>query len=380
MKVTCAMDSFKGSLTSRQAGEAAAEGIRRVYPNAEIFIRPLADGGEGTVAALLEGLGGELRTVTVSGPRGGRVECPYAVLPSGAAVLEMAAAAGLTLLPLSERDPMRTTTFGVGQALRAAMAEGCRRFIVGIGGSATNDGGAGMLMALGFDLLDRDGMPIPLGAAGLEKLSSVSDGHVPPELRDCRFLIACDVDNPLCGPRGASAVFAPQKGADLAAADVLDGLLEHFAAVVREYNPGADPDLPGAGAAGGMGFAFQAFLSGELRSGVQIVLEETELERYIACSDVVLTGEGRLDAQTVMGKAPAGAAALAKAYHRPVYALAGCVGEGAEACNAHGIDAYFPILRRVTGLAEAMEPAAAAANLSDTAEQIFRLYRSARGE
>ena len=380
MTVTCALDSFKGSLTSLQAGQAAAEGIRRVYPQAEIFVRPLADGGEGTMETLREGLGGEVRTVTVSGPRGGAVECPYLVLPGGAAVVELAGAAGLTLLPPSERDPMHTTTYGVGQVLRAAMAEGCRRFLVGIGGSATNDGGAGMLMALGFDLLDENGDPIPLGAAGLEKLASVSDRHVPSELRACRFRVACDVDNLLCGPRGASAVFSPQKGADPAAAERLDTLLAHFARITRRTFPDADPDRPGAGAAGGAGFAFQACLGGELCPGVQLVLEETGLEGYIARSDVVITGEGRLDAQTAMGKAPAGAAALAKRYSLPVVALCGCLGEGARACRDIGIDAYFPILRRVTTPEEAMDPAAAAENLADTAEEVFRLYRSARGE
>ena len=379
MTVTCALDSFKGSLTSLQAGESAAEGIRRVYPAAEIFVRPLADGGEGTLETLREGLGGEVRTLTVSGPLGKAVECPYAILPDGAVVVELAGAAGLTLIPPEVRDPLRTTTYGVGQVLRSAMAEGHRRFVVGIGGSATNDGGAGMLMALGFDLLDENGSPIPLGAAGLERLASVSDQHVPPELRECRFRVACDVDNPLCGPRGASAVFSPQKGADAAVVERLDGLLARFARITRETFPDADPDRPGAGAAGGVGLAFQAYLGGELCPGVQLVLEETGLEEYIARSDVVITGEGRLDAQTAMGKAPAGVAGLAKKYGLPVYALSGCLGKGASVCHAAGIDAFFPILRRVTTPEEAMDPTTAAANLAATAEQVFRLYRSARG-
>ena len=369
MKIVFAIDSFKGSLSSLEAGQAAAEGARRVFPDAECVVRPLADGGEGTVEALVAGLGGELRKVGVTGPAGRPTVATYGVIGE-TAVMEMAQASGITLVSGEGKNPLRTTTFGVGEMIRDAIARGCRRFIVGIGGSATNDGGAGMLQALGFRLLDKDGRDIPRGGGGLTGLDRIERGGALPELRECVFRIACDVANPLCGENGASAVFGPQKGATPEMVAVLDAALSHFSAVA-----GGDAGTPGAGAAGGLGFGFREFLGGELKSGVEIVLEETRFEEFIRDADVVVTGEGRLDSQTVMGKAPIGVARAAKRLGKKVLAFSGCVTSEAGVVNEHGIDAFFPILRKVTTLEEALERGNAAKNLADTAEQVFRCLR-----
>lgn len=368
MKIVFAIDSFKGSLSSLEAGNAAAEGARRALPGAECVVRPLADGGEGTVEALAAGLGGELVGVEVTGPAGRPVRAIYGKVGS-TAVMEMAQAAGITLVPGEGRDPLRATTFGVGEMIRDAIARGCRRFIVGIGGSATNDGGAGMLQALGFRLLDGDGRDIPRGGGALAALASVDRAPALPELGECVFRIACDVTNPLCGERGASAVFGPQKGATPGMVAALDAALAHFAAV-----SGGDPDAPGAGAAGGLGFAFREFLGGELESGVETVLDETKFEDFVRDADVVVTGEGRLDAQTAMGKAPIGVARLAKRHGKKVLAFAGCVAPDAGIVNGHGIDAFFPILREVTTPERALDRQYAAGNLAAAAEQAFRCY------
>ncbi|MBP0974282.1 MAG: glycerate kinase [Oscillospiraceae bacterium] len=375
MKILISIDSFKGSLTSVQAGDACAAGIRCVFPEAEISVRPLADGGEGTTEALVSGLNGTYQTVTVPDPLGRPISAQYGILSDQTAVIEMAAASGLPLLHPSERDPMRTTTYGFGEMIRDAIRQGCRRFILGIGGSATNDGGAGCLQALGFDLLNAQGEPISAGAQGLSELAHVSDAHILPELRECTFYVACDVTNPLCGEQGCSAVFAPQKGADAAMIREMDDTLARFAAVTRTIRPDADANAPGAGAAGGLGFGLMAYLRAELTPGVELILRETGLAAAIQEADLVITGEGCLDAQTAMGKAPAGIAALAKQYGKPVIAFCGAAGEGAKACHAVGIDAYFPILRRVEPLEAALDPANAAQNLTDTAEQAFRLIR-----
>lgn len=369
MRIVFAIDSFKGSLSSLEAGNAAAEGARRVFPDAECIVRPVADGGEGTVKALAAGLGGELVSVEVTGPALRPVRAVYGKVGE-TAVMEMAQAAGITLVSGADRNPLRTTTFGVGEMIRDAIGRGCRRFVVGIGGSGTNDGGAGMLQALGFGLLDGEGRDIPRGGGGLAALASVDRASALPELKDCVFRIACDVTNPLCGARGASAVFGPQKGATPAMVAELDAALAHFAAV-----SGGRADTPGAGAAGGLGFAFREFLGGELRSGVEIVLEETRFDDFACGADVVVTGEGRLDAQTVMGKAPIGVARAAKKRGAKVIAFSGCATPDAGIVNEHGIDAFFPVLRQVTTLEEALEKGRAAENLSATAEQVFRCFR-----
>lgn len=376
MRAVVAIDSFKGSLTSMEAGYAAAEGIRRADPAAEVSVRPLADGGEGTVEALVQGMGGRMISTEVTGPLGRPVRCEYGIIDkSGTAVIEMAGAAGITLVPEKERNPMETTTYGVGEVIRDAVLRGCRRFVVGIGGSATNDGGIGMLQALGFGCLDGEGRQVVLGAKGLEQLAAITADHVLPELSECRFRIACDVTNPLCGPSGASAVYGPQKGASGEMVRKMDQWLAKYASLAAKSFPKADPAYPGTGAAGGLGFAFLAFTDAVLESGIQIVLEETALEKFVKDADIIVTGEGRLDGQTAMGKAPVGVARLAKKYGKPVVAFSGCVTPDAVQCNRQGIDAFFPILRSVVTLQEAMEPENAKANMADAAEQAFRLWR-----
>lgn len=376
MRIVVATDSFKESLTSLEAGEAIREGIAAVDPEAHVDVRPLADGGEGTAEALALGLGGRLEKVSVTGPLGKKVEAAYGILPDGVAVVEMAEAAGIGLVAPAERNPYRATTFGVGELLRHAMEKGCRRFIVGIGGSATNDGGAGMLMALGVQFLTAEGREISLGAEGLRDLCEIRTDDVLPELANASFRVACDVENPLCGAKGCSAVYGPQKGATAESVAQMDQWLADYARLTQKTFPHADPNFPGAGAAGGLGFGFLAYTHATLESGVNIVLEETKLEDYIKDADLVITGEGRLDAQTMMGKAPFGVAKLAKKHHKPVLAFAGAVTRDARELNAHGIDAFFPILRGVSTLEEALDRKNARQNMRDAAEQVMRLIRA----
>ena len=372
MKIVVAIDSLKESLTSKEAGEAAREGILRVCPEAKVFVRPLADGGDGTVDALTLGLGGRFEKVIVTNPLGEKIEAVYGVLPDKTAVVEMATAAGLALVPKGKRNLFYATTYGVGELIRHAVLKGCRRFIVGIGGSATNDGGAGMLAALGFKFLKSDGNEISLGAIGLKDLTEIRTDEALPELSKCEFKVACDVTNPLCGENGASRVYSPQKGATEESIVLMDKWLADYAALTKKIFPKANPDYPGVGAAGGLGFAFQGFLGGVIESGVKIVLEETKLEDYIKSADLVITGEGRLDAQTAMGKAPIGVAKIAKKYDKPVIAFAGAVTRDARELNFKGIDAFFPIVRGVSTLEEAINKETARENMTDAVEQAMR--------
>ena len=372
MKVVIAIDSFKGSLSSLQAGNAVKEGILQVFADAQIIVKPLADGGEGTVDAFEDA---KAVTVTVTGPLGAPVDAKYCILPKGTAVMEMAAAAGITLVPDAQRNPLNTTTYGVGEMICDAIQKGCRRFIIGIGGSATNDGGIGMLSALGYEFLDCDGNPVARSGKGLKDIAAIGTKNVLPELSECEFRIACDVENPLCGERGCSAIYGPQKGATAAMIADMDNWLASYAEIAKTISPKADPLYPGVGAAGGLGFAFLSFTNAELKSGISLILEEIALENDITDADIVITGEGRLDAQTVMGKAPIGVAKLAKKYGKKVIAFSGCVTEEAEICNDHGIDAFFPALRKVTTLEEALNPENAYRNLQKTATQVFRLLR-----
>ena len=381
MNIVVAMDSFKGSLSSMEAGQAVRAGITQADPSTQVTVRPLADGGEGTVEALISGMGGQRQQVTVTGPLGAPVVCTYGILPAtGTAVVEMSGAAGLPLVPEPQRNPLYTPTYGVGEVIRDAITKGCRRFLVGIGGSATNDGGVGMLQALGYGFWDAEGRPIPHGAQGLSQLARITLDGVLPQLAECEFRVACDVTNVLCGPQGCSAVYGPQKGATPEMVQDMDQWLDHYAQLARAVYPDtAHPDAPGTGAAGGLGFAFQTFTRGVLEPGVSIVLEETHLEKFIREADLVITGEGRLDGQTAMGKAPVGVAQLAKRYHKPVVALAGCVTSDATTCHVQGIDAFFPVLPGPCSLDQAMEPDTARDNLAATAQQVFRLFRAGRG-
>nr|MCR5467423.1 glycerate kinase [Lachnospiraceae bacterium] len=360
-----------------EAGNAVAEGVKRVFPAAEVMVRPLADGGEGTVDALIEGMNGTRETVCVTGPFGKPVECAYGIIrETKTAVIEMSGAAGITLAPRNELNPLDATTYGVGEVIKDAIEKGCRRFIVGIGGSATNDGGVGMLQALGYGFLDKDGKQIDRGAKGLKELEEITDEDVLPALKECKFMVACDVTNPLCGSEGCSAVYGHQKGATPAMIEDMDEWLGSYAALAKEKYQKADAEYPGTGAAGGMGFAFLTFTDAVLKPGINIVLEETKLEDYVKDADIVVTGEGMLDFQTAMGKAPIGVARLAKKYSKTVIAFAGGVTPEATACNENGIDAFFPIVRGITTLENAMNTDNAKKNLADTTEQVMRLINA----
>ena len=372
MRVVVAIDSFKGSMSSLEAGEAISKGIKKAHKDAEVEIRPLADGGEGTVEALSIGMGGRLINVDVTGPVGRKVNAVYGIVDSSkTAIIEMSQAAGITLVSGDEKNPLYTTTFGVGELIKDAINKGCRHFVVGIGGSATNDCGIGMLQALGYEFLDNEGNQVGFGASGVRDIVSIRDENVIKELSECYFRVACDVNNPLCGDLGCSAIYGPQKGATKEMVADMDGWLKNYSKIVKEKYPDADCEYPGTGAAGGLGYAFFNFTNSKLESGIKIVLDETKLEEYVKDADIVVTGEGRLDHQTVMGKAPVGVANIAKKYNKKVIAFSGSVTEDAGVCNEHGIDAFFPILRRIVTLEEAMQTDTAKKNLTDTAEQVF---------
>ncbi len=374
MKVVISIDSFKGSLTSMQAGNAVKDAIHRLNSNTEVIVKPLADGGEGTVKAFAETSDSEIVELKVNGPLLKPVIAEYCILKNNnTAVIEMSAASGITLISAHERNPLETTTYGVGEIIKDAINKGCRNFIVGIGGSATNDGGTGMLTALGYEFLDKNENPIPSGAKGLRALRKIKADKVIPELKACNFNIACDVTNPLCGENGCSAVFGPQKGATREMIENMDLWLRNYAEIAEKVSEKADKNYPGTGAAGGLGFAFLTFTNATLKPGIQVVMEEMGFEEHIRNADIVVTGEGRLDSQTIMGKAPVGVAMLAKKYGKKVIAFSGCVADDAEVCNDYGIDAFFPVLRNVATLEEALDMNNAYKNLTATAYQVFRL-------
>ena len=372
MTVVVAIDSLKGCLSSMDAGKAIREGILAAKPDAEVVIKPLADGGEGTVDALIEGLHGERVNVTVTGPLGDPVSCYYGYLKeTKTAIIEMASAAGITLI--NKKNPLLATTYGVGEMINDAVEKGCRNFIIGIGGSATNDGGIGMLKALGFEFLDKDGNDTGEGGQALGKVHVIKTDNQNPLLADCHFQVACDVTNPLCGKNGATYIYGPQKGVTEDLKEKLDRDMAHYARIASKTLGSDYSDVKGAGAAGGLGFALLGFLHAELIPGIDLIMQVSGLENELRDADIVVTGEGRLDYQTIMGKAPVGVARLAKKYGSKVIAFAGSVTPEASACNQAGIDAFFPIVRGITTLEEAMEPNRAKANMRETVEQVFRL-------
>ena len=358
MKVVIAIDSLKGSLSSMEAGMAIKDGILAAKPDAEVIVKPLADGGEGTTDALIEGMNGERIDLTVTGPMHTPVDAYYGYLKdTNTAVMEMASAAGITLVPDSEKNPLL----------------GCRNFIIGIGGSVTNDGGIGMLKALGVRFLDENDEDAGEGGQALAKVARIDVSGMNPLLKECHIQVACDVNNPLCGENGSTYVYGPQKGVTEDMKKTLDEAMAHFARVTSETLENDYLNTPGAGAAGGLGYAFLAYTGAALTPGIELILDAVGLEEELSSADVVVTGEGRLDFQTAMGKAPVGVARLAKKYNAKVIAFAGSVTKEATACNKEGIDAFFPILRSVCTLAEAMDPVAARNNMTATVEQVFRL-------
>ena len=344
MRVVVAPDKFKGSLSAPEAARAMASGVASAAPGAVIDQVPMADGGEGTAEALVAATGGSFHEALVSGPLGEPVVARFGLLGDGrTAVIEMASASGLVLVPGDRRDPSRTSTRGTGELLLAALAAGARRVILGIGGSATNDAGAGLGQALGYRLLDADGLELGPGGGALDRLDRIDPRGRDPRLDDVEVAIACDVDNPLCGPHGASAIYGPQKGATPAQVAALDRNLDHFARIVARDLGIAVHDLPGAGAAGGLGAGLVAFAAGRLEPGVALVIRAVGLGDRLRAADLCLTGEGALDASSAFGKTPIGVARLARALGCPTLALAGTIGPGVEAVLDQGIDAYFSL-------------------------------------
>lgn len=374
-KIIVAPDSFKESLNAVEAAEAIARGFRKVFRKTEIVRIPLSDGGEGFAEALVLATGGRLFPCTVTGPLGEPVEASVGLLGDcSTAVVEMAAASGLPLVPPLKRNPFLTTTYGTGELIKKALDLGCHKIIIGAGGSATNDGGAGMAQALGARLLTAGGEQVIPGAGGLRELVDIDCRGIDRRLQEIEVVLAADVDNPLCGERGAAYTYGPQKGAAVEELPLLDAALQHFAMIVREKMNVEIMHLPGAGAAGGLGGGLVAFLGAQIRAGIEVVLETVDFTGLLHEGvDLVVTGEGELNGQTAFGKVPVGVARLAKEFQVPVLALAGSIGQGAENVLSCGVDAYFSIIPRPLSLESSI--ARAAGFLTDLAEQCARLIQ-----
>ena len=359
MKILIAPDSFKESLSAMQVATEIASGFREIFPHAEIIMVPVADGGEGTVQAMIEASSGRRVDLTVSGPLGEPVQAFYGLTGGDQiAVIEMAAASGLELVPIERRNPMLTTSAGTGELIRAALDAGARRFILGVGGSATNDGGAGMLQVLGVRLLDAAGAELDYGGGELAHLDRIDMTHMDARIKDCMFDVACDVNNPLVGPEGASAIFGPQKGATPAMVAELDAILQHFADIIARDLGFQVAHLPGAGAGGGISAAMMAFLGGRLRPGSEIVTDAIGLDALVRDADLVITGEGRIDSQTIQGKTPIGVARVAQRHGVPVIGIAGCLTPTSGVVHDHGIAAVFAAVSRPCTVPEALAEAA----------------------
>lgn len=374
MKIVIAPDSYKESLSAMAVASEIEAGFREIFPDAEYRKVPVADGGEGTVQAMIDASGGRLLELRVRGPLGEPVSAFYGMMGDGeTAVIEMAAASGLELVPAARRDPMRTTSYGTGELIRDALDAGARRFVLGIGGSATNDGGAGMLQALGGRLMDGAGNDLAPGGAALATLDKIDLSALDARINDCVFDVACDVSNPLVGPQGASHIFGPQKGATPEMVETLDAALRHYADVIARDLGRPVADVPGAGAGGGIGAAMLVFLGGRLRPGSEIVTAAVGLDAAVADADLVLTGEGRIDSQTIHGKTPVGVARVAQRHGKPVIAIAGCLAPGAVAVHEHGIAAVFGAVSRPCTVEQAL--ADAAANVRVSARNIAAVLR-----
>ncbi|MCG9730158.1 glycerate kinase [Shewanella sp. Isolate13] len=378
MKIVIAPDSFKESLTAMEVANEIERGFRTVLPTAEYIKVPVADGGEGTVQSMVDATDGCIVTLNVTGPLGDKVEAFYGILGAGyqgkkkTAVIEMAAASGLHLVAQDKRNPLITTSYGTGELIVDALNRGIKHIIIGLGGSATNDGGAGMAQAIGAHLLDSQGKTLSVGGAALMQLAKLELNDLHPLIKECSFEVACDVNNPLCGDKGASAIFGPQKGATPEMVLQLDKALAHFADIIAGSGIDDNRELAGAGAAGGMGLGVMTFLNAQLKPGIDIVMETVNLADLTKGADLVITGEGRLDSQTLHGKTPMGVAGVAKAQGVPVVAIAGCVSDDANVLLEHGIDALFSITPRALPLAEVL--ASAKHNLYSTAKNIAALY------
>jgi glycerate kinase len=377
MKIVIAPDSYKESLTALEVATEIEAGFSEVFPDADYLKLPMADGGEGTVSAMVDATGGRLVEVKVTGPLGEQVKACYGLTGDGTtAIIEMAAASGLALVSPKLRNPLKTTTYGTGELIKAALDAGISHLIIGIGGSATNDGGAGMLQALGVRLPNNEGSEIGFGGGELANLDRIDISGIDTRLALCRIEAACDVNNPLTGSKGASAVFGPQKGATPEMVAQLDANLSHYAGLIsRDLNVHV-VSVPGAGAAGGMGAALLAFFGAELRPGIEIVMEAVGLEDAVKDADLVITGEGRIDSQTIHGKTPIGVARMAKRYGKPVIGIAGCLASDASVVHGHGIDAVFSVLSKACTLDEAL--ASAAVNVRTASRNIAAILKLAQ--
>ena len=379
-KIVVASDSFKGSLTSLEVAAGAEQGIHEVFPECEVVKVNVADGGEGTMDALRSTLGGQWVTVAAADPLGRPRNVSYVVLGDGnTAVIEMSAASGLPLLELQERNPMLTSTFGTGEMIVDALSRGCRRFLVGIGGSATNDAGMGMLEALGFRFIDKDGKVLPGRGESMSEVVDIDMSHVSREVKESEFIIACDVDSPFCGPRGAAYVFSPQKGADPQMVAELDAGMEHLAEVIVRTTGKDIRNIPGAGAAGGLGGAFLAFLNSRLERGIEMVLDAIAFDDIIRGSDLVITGEGRVDSQTLTGKTPFGIMKRAQKQNIRTVAIGGSVKLGDDD-DVSGFDSIWPVTPEGMPLEEAMKAETASANVRETVKKIMLEYKTEGNE
>lgn len=374
MKIVIAPDSYKESLTALEVARNIQLGFQKIFPDADYHLMPVADGGEGTVAAIIEATAGRYLQKEVTAPLGDKVIASYGITGDGqTAIIEMAEASGLMLVPKGKRNPYITTSFGTGELILDALDQGVKKIILGIGGSATNDGGAGMIQALGGRFLDADGEILPFGGKALSQLSQIDLSGLDARLVNCDFEIACDVDNPLTGERGASVIFGPQKGATSEMVKVLDYALYHYSTVIWDCLDIDVNAIKGAGAAGGMGAASVAFLKGKLRAGIDIVMEAIQLESCIKEADLVITGEGKIDRQTCFGKVPVGVAKIAKKHQKPLIAIAGCLTEGYELTYDYGIDAVFSVVNAPMSLEEAYE--ATPENLIQLSRNIASIYQ-----
>ena len=377
MKVVIAPDSYKGCLSALEVAKAMERGVLSVFPSAEVRKIPIADGGEGTVAALVTATNGQLRQTEVTDPLGNKIIAHWGVLGDGrTAVIEMAAASGLPLVPKEKRDPRVTTTYGTGELIKAALAEGLAKIIIGIGGSATNDGGTGMARALGVRFLDAAGQEVAAGGGSLAEICQIDATGLDPRLKNTEIVVACDVDNPLCGTRGASAVFGPQKGATPEMVQQLDAGLAKYASCARQATGRDVAEKAGAGAAGGLGAGLMFFTPAQLKPGVEIVLDAVGFSDIVRDADFVITGEGRTDFQTAFGKAPVGVAKVAKTHGVPVFCISGGLGEGADDVLAQGIDAVMSICDRPLSLEECM--AAGAQLIEPAAARLSRIVMAVR--
>lgn len=372
--IVLAPDSFKESMSAKEACIAMERGIKKVNQDIKCVHVPMADGGEGTMQSLVDATNGKIYSLEVVGPLGNKVQAEYGILGDReVGILEMASASGIHLVSLDKRNPLITTTYGTGELIKACLDKGVKKLLIGIGGSATNDGGAGVIQALGGKLLDKDGNELGFGGGELEKLHNIDLTNFDPRLKDVVVEVACDVNNPLCGEKGASNVFGPQKGATPDMVSLLDNNLKHYANIIKEQIGMDVLEVPGAGAAGGLGAGLMAFLNGTLKKGIEIVIEYSGLEEKVKEADMVWTGEGSIDFQTQYGKTPLGVATIAKKYDKPVIAFAGRVGDNIDVLYEKGIDSIFGIMKGVTSIEEALEKGKE--NIEKTSENVIRLMK-----